>query len=79
LPDDGQLLGESEAVEAENSHLDPQLQLLIQAWPTLSREIVNGGPKVRRGAAQKCGTRVQEYPAFRRESRVSFNLWFDAA
>ena len=40
---------------------------------------VNGGPKVRRGAAQKCGTRVQEYPAFRRESRVSFNLWFDAA
>jgi hypothetical protein len=39
LPGDGQLLGESEAVEAENSHLDPQLQLLIQAWPTLSREI----------------------------------------
>jgi len=37
LPGDGQLLGESEAVEAENSHLDPQL--LIQAWPTLSREI----------------------------------------
>jgi len=39
LPGDGQLLGESEAVEAENSHLDSQLQLLIQAWPTLSREI----------------------------------------
>jgi hypothetical protein len=39
LPGDGQLLGESEAVEAENSHLDPQLHLLIQAWPTLSREI----------------------------------------
>jgi len=41
--------------------------------------VVNGGPKVRRGSAQKCGTRVQEYPAFRRESRVSFNLWSDAA
>ena len=41
---------------------------------------VNGGPKVRRGgvAAQKCATRVQEYPALRRESRVSF-LWSDAA
>jgi len=39
LPGDGQLLGESEAVEAENSHLDPQLQLFIQDWPTLSREI----------------------------------------
>jgi len=41
--------------------------------------LVNGGPKVRRGAAQKCGTRVQEYPALQRESRVSFNLWSDAA
>jgi len=40
---------------------------------------VNGGPKVRRGAAQKCATRVQEYPALRRGSRVSFNLWSDAA
>jgi hypothetical protein len=30
---------ESEAVEAENSHLDPQLQLLSQAWRTLSREV----------------------------------------
>jgi hypothetical protein len=39
LPGDGQLLGESEAVEAENSHLDPQLQLLIQAWPTLPSAI----------------------------------------
>ena len=65
-----------------NEPLASAVQIWARHWQRIgpgSATAVNGGPKVRRGAAQKCGTRVQEYPAFRRESRVSFNLWFDAA
>ena len=33
------ILPQGGTVDAENSRLDPQLQLLIQRWPTLSPEI----------------------------------------
>ena len=46
-------MGKSNAVEADNSPLDAQLQLLIERWPTLSPEILQQQIMLLVGASQR--------------------------